>query len=72
MANEETRRGSRVAVNREHLPTEEDSLFRLISFITPFEFVLEKAKWDFVAAVLASFESLKCQIEYLNGPNPTQ
>ena len=61
-----------------NLPTEDDSLFRLISLITPLpdleEFVLvEKAKWDFVAAVLASFESLKCHIEYRsNGPNLTQ
>ena len=59
-------------------PTEDDSLFRLISLITPLpdleEFVLvEKAKWDFVAAVLASFESLKCHIEYRSkGPNLTQ
>ena len=51
-----------------NLPTEDDSLFRLISLITPLpdmeEFVfVEKAKWDFVAAVLASFESLKCHFE---------
>ena len=64
--------------NPKNLPTEDDSLFRLISLITPLpdleEFVLEeKAKWDFVAAVLASFESLKCHIEYRsNGPNLTQ
>ena len=48
-----------------HSPTEDVSLFLLISFITPLlgsllEF--EMAKWFDLATALASFESLKCRL----------